>query len=257
MLQTGHHRRHAEPSPRVSRGAALPPAQRDAPRARRGLMREGERVAGASAQIVVPVLQRGAPPAGRRASMTFLAAEPDVGFVFVDDGSTDGTREQLCALAKAAPDRVQVLGSRPEPGQGRGRAPRRARGAGRRPALRGLLGRGSRDSARRDPRVPRGARDAVRSCEIVMAARVHLLGRRSSAARSATTSGPVGHLDRARARPARLRYAVRGEAVPQRPASAPSCSTSPFLVDLVLRRGDPRATDRTRAGRAAAPGSGA
>ena len=39
----------------------------------------------------------------------FLAAEPDVGFVFVDDGSTDATPERLRALAKSASDRVRVL----------------------------------------------------------------------------------------------------------------------------------------------------
>jgi glycosyltransferase involved in cell wall biosynthesis len=39
----------------------------------------------------------------------FLAATPDVGFVFVDDGSSDATRERLLSLAKSAPDRVKVL----------------------------------------------------------------------------------------------------------------------------------------------------
>ncbi len=39
----------------------------------------------------------------------FLAAVPDVGFVFVDDGSTDGTRERLRSLERAAPERVKVL----------------------------------------------------------------------------------------------------------------------------------------------------
>jgi glycosyltransferase involved in cell wall biosynthesis len=39
----------------------------------------------------------------------FLGAETEVGFVFVDDGSTDATGERLRALAKAAPERVEVL----------------------------------------------------------------------------------------------------------------------------------------------------
>jgi glycosyltransferase involved in cell wall biosynthesis len=39
----------------------------------------------------------------------FLAATPDVGFVFVDDGSSDATRERLQSLAKSAPEQVQVL----------------------------------------------------------------------------------------------------------------------------------------------------
>ena len=39
----------------------------------------------------------------------FLAAQPDVGFVFVDDGSRDATRERLRALAACAPDRVVVV----------------------------------------------------------------------------------------------------------------------------------------------------
>lgn len=39
----------------------------------------------------------------------FFAAEPDIGFVFVDDGSTDGTGERLRSLAKSASDRVRVL----------------------------------------------------------------------------------------------------------------------------------------------------
>ena len=65
-------------------------------------------MAGASAQIVVPCFNE-----ERRLPVgcfhDFLAAEPDVGFLFVDDGSTDGTRARLLALAEAAPDRVQVL----------------------------------------------------------------------------------------------------------------------------------------------------
>jgi glycosyltransferase involved in cell wall biosynthesis len=40
---------------------------------------------------------------------SFLAAEPDVGFVFVDDGSTDATPERLRTLARFASDRVRVL----------------------------------------------------------------------------------------------------------------------------------------------------
>jgi glycosyltransferase involved in cell wall biosynthesis len=39
----------------------------------------------------------------------FLAAEPDVGFVLVDDGSTDRTRERLRTLETAAPGRVRLL----------------------------------------------------------------------------------------------------------------------------------------------------
>jgi dolichyl-phosphate beta-glucosyltransferase len=39
----------------------------------------------------------------------FLATKPDVGFVFVDDGSADRTREQLRALEMAAPERVRLL----------------------------------------------------------------------------------------------------------------------------------------------------
>ena len=39
----------------------------------------------------------------------FLAATLDVGFVCVDDGSSDATLERLRSLAKTAPDRVKVL----------------------------------------------------------------------------------------------------------------------------------------------------
>ena len=39
----------------------------------------------------------------------FLAAAPDVGFVLVDDGSTDRTRERLRSLEKVAPERVRLL----------------------------------------------------------------------------------------------------------------------------------------------------
>jgi glycosyltransferase involved in cell wall biosynthesis len=39
----------------------------------------------------------------------FLAATEDVGFVLVDDGSSDGTRARLRGLEKAAPERVRVL----------------------------------------------------------------------------------------------------------------------------------------------------
>jgi glycosyltransferase involved in cell wall biosynthesis len=41
---------------------------------------------------------------------SFLAATPDVGFVFVDDGSSDGTRARLSEIELAAPERVRVLG---------------------------------------------------------------------------------------------------------------------------------------------------
>ncbi len=53
----------------------------------------------------------------------FLAATPDVGFVFVDDGSTDATRERLRSLAKVAPDRVGVLSL--DANQGKAEAVRR------------------------------------------------------------------------------------------------------------------------------------
>jgi glycosyltransferase involved in cell wall biosynthesis len=61
-----------------------------------------------STVIVVPCFneERRLPLASFEA---FLGAAPDVAFVFVDDGSTDATRERLDALAKAAPTRVQVL----------------------------------------------------------------------------------------------------------------------------------------------------
>jgi len=39
----------------------------------------------------------------------FLGAQPDIAFVFVDDGSSDATRERLRALESFAPDRVAVV----------------------------------------------------------------------------------------------------------------------------------------------------
>ena len=130
----------------------------------------------ASTVIVVPCWneERRLPVASFRA---FLAAEPDVGFVFVDDGSTDGTREQLRSLEKAAPERVQLLGL--DHNAGKAEAVRR----GVLEALRGeprFVGYWDADLATPLDVIPELLRvfEAHPGSEIVMAARVHLLGRR-------------------------------------------------------------------------------
>jgi dolichyl-phosphate beta-glucosyltransferase len=133
-------------------------------------------VAGASAQIVVPCFneERRLPVGGFH---DFLAAEPDVGFLFVDDGSTDGTRARLLALAEAAPDRVQVLAL--DANRGKAEAVR----CGVLEALVAaprFVGYWDADLATPLDVIPqfRDVLETQPTCEIVMAARVHLLGRR-------------------------------------------------------------------------------
>lgn len=130
----------------------------------------------ASAVIVVPCWneERRLPVARFRA---FLAAEPDVGFVFVDDGSLDGTRDRLRSLEEAAPGRVHVLGL--DENQGKAEAVRR----GVLEALRGeprFVGYWDADLATPLEVIPEFRRvlETRPQHEIVMAARVHLLGRR-------------------------------------------------------------------------------
>jgi len=138
-------------------------------------MREG-RASMASTVIVVPCWneERRLPVASFRA---FLSAEPDVGFVFVDDGSTDGTREQLRSLEKAAPERVHVLGL--DQNGGKAEAVRR----GVLEALSGeprFVGYWDADLATPLDVIPafRRVLETRPEREIVMAARVHLLGRK-------------------------------------------------------------------------------
>jgi glycosyltransferase involved in cell wall biosynthesis len=130
----------------------------------------------ASTVIVVPCWneERRLPVARFR---DFLANQPDVGFVLVDDGSTDGTRELLRALEKAAPERVRVLGL----DQNRGKADAVRRGVLE--ALAGeprFVGYWDADLATPLDVIPEFRRELETrpACEIVMAARVHLLGRR-------------------------------------------------------------------------------
>ena len=107
----------------------------------------------------------------------FLAGEPETGFVFVDDGSTDATRELLLSLEKAAPERVRVIGL--DRNGGKAEAVRR----GVLEAIRGearFVGYWDADLATPLDMIPEFRRELERrsGCEIVMAARVHLLGRR-------------------------------------------------------------------------------
>lgn len=125
--------------------------------------------------IVIPCWneERRLPVANLRA---WLASEPDVGFVFVDDGSTDGTREQLRSLEKAFPERVQVLCL--DENGGKAEAVRR----GVLEALGGeprFVGYWDADLATPLDVIPEFRRvlETRPACEIVMGARVRLLGR--------------------------------------------------------------------------------
>lgn len=106
----------------------------------------------------------------------FLSAKPDVGFVFVDDGSTDGTHERLRVLAEEDPDRVQVLSLAVNGGKAE---------AVRRGVLEALcneprfVGYWDADLATPLDVIPqlREVLEIHPACEIAMAARVRLLGR--------------------------------------------------------------------------------
>jgi glycosyltransferase involved in cell wall biosynthesis len=130
---------------------------------------------GPSARIVVPCFneEHRLPVARFR---EFLSANPEVGFVFVDDGSTDGTGERLRVLAEADPDRVQVLSL----GANGGKAE-----AVRRGVLEALcteprfVGYWDADLATPLDVISqlREVLETHPACEIAMAARVRLLGR--------------------------------------------------------------------------------
>ena len=138
------------------------------------MTRAGDRP-GPGTRIVVPCFneERRLPVARFQ---EFLSAKPDVGFVFVDDGSTDGTCERLRVLAGAAPDLVEVVSLG-------------ANGGKAEAVRRGVL-----EALRTEPRFVgywdadlatpldvifqlREVLETHPACEIVMAARVRLLGR--------------------------------------------------------------------------------
>ena len=130
---------------------------------------------GPSAKIVVPCFnEEHRLPVAR--FQEFLSAKPDVGFVFVDDGSTDGTRERLRVLAEADPARVQVLSL----GVNGGKAEAVRRGVlealGTEPRFVGYL---DADLATPLDVIPqlREVLETHPGCELAMAARVRLLGR--------------------------------------------------------------------------------
>ena len=130
----------------------------------------------ASTVIVVPCWNEARRlPVARFRSL--LAAEPDVGFVFVDDGSTDGTRAQLRALEKETPERVRVLGL--DENGGKAAAVRRGvlEALGSEPHF---VGYWDADLATPLDMISEFRRvlETRTEREIVMAARVHLLGRR-------------------------------------------------------------------------------
>lgn len=82
-------------------------------------------------------------------------AEPsDLNFLFVDDGSTDGTAALIASLVAEHPERFSTLSSRSQYGQARSGTPRQARGTRKRSRHSGCLGRGSFHSPKPTPPVP-------------------------------------------------------------------------------------------------------
>ena len=63
---------------------------------------------GTDTVLVVPCYNEARRLAGAEFE-SFLRKEPDVGLVFVDDGSTDETPERLLEIAGLAPERVEIL----------------------------------------------------------------------------------------------------------------------------------------------------
>jgi glycosyltransferase involved in cell wall biosynthesis len=106
----------------------------------------------------------------------FLAATPDVGFVFVDDGSNDGTRARLHEIEQAAPERVRVLAL--EVNGGKAEAVRRGMLAALRESPR-FVGYWDADLATPLDAILEFRRvlESRSAVEIVMGARVRLLGR--------------------------------------------------------------------------------
>jgi glycosyltransferase involved in cell wall biosynthesis len=106
----------------------------------------------------------------------FLGAQRDVGFLFVDDGSTDGTRERLRSFETLAPERVRVLGL--DANVGKAEAVRRGVLAALPDAPR-FVGYWDADLATPLAAILefRAVLEARARIEIVMGARVRLLGR--------------------------------------------------------------------------------
>lgn len=105
----------------------------------------------------------------------FAARVPGVAFLFVDDGSRDGTRERLADLVRRDPERFALL-DLPE-NRGKGEAVRAGIRAARPDA--GLLGYWDADLSTPLDEIPRFAAEleAHPRCDLVLGSRVLLLGR--------------------------------------------------------------------------------
>ena len=145
----------------------------------------------------------------------FLLDHENIGFLLVNDGSTDGTRELLDELVLGNPERLSVLHL--ERNGGKAEAVRRGllEAAARGVRLRRLLGRRPGDAARRDSRVRRPSRRPPRGSDDLWRPGAAAGPPDRPPAAAALSRSRLRHDGVAGAGRAALRHPVRRQAVPR------------------------------------------